>query len=95
MRDANRQGFLNRVEDIRHAEKDVDRLLDAARLKRIESGKQAVPISLKICAILAIVAIMITIFLLAGEKERFPIFMMGSIFGIGGICLILFAGHGE
>lgn len=36
----NRQGFLNRVEDIRTAERDVDKLLDAARLKRIENGAQ-------------------------------------------------------
>jgi len=41
-RNPNRAGFLNRVEDIRHMETDVDKLLADARLQRIESGKRPI-----------------------------------------------------
>lgn len=34
----NREGYLAHVEDMKHMENDVDKLLDAARLKRIERG---------------------------------------------------------
>lgn len=52
----NRQGFYNRCDEIRTAEKDVDALLQAARLKRNESSRE--PLSakdiIKICIIFAI-----------------------------------------
>ena len=38
----NMQGFINRVEDIREAENDVDEVLKAARLKRVEDGRKPV-----------------------------------------------------
>lgn len=90
----NRAGFLNRVEDIRHAEKDVDRLLDAARLQRIESGKRPISPALRIAAMLAIVAVMCVVFVLIRDSDGAEIiYLFMGIIGIGAICTVLFAGH--
>lgn len=91
----NRAGFLNRVEDIRHAEKDVDRLLDAARLQRIESGKRPISPALRIAAMLAIVAVMCVVFVLVSKDDFAPmIYLFVGGGGIGAICACLFAGQG-
>lgn len=93
-RNPNRQGFMNRVEDIRTAENDVDKVLQAARLKRIESGKGAISagkVALVIAAIVcltAIVCIAVYMDLSRGTKNTgFISFLVGG----GGIIGIVVA----
>ena len=94
----NRQGFLNRVEDIRHAEADVDKLLDAARLKRIESGNRRISPLLRVYAMLLIAAVIGFVLWIdfasqAGTEGFLSLFTV--LPGIGVICAALFCGHGE
>ena len=90
-----RQGFLNRVEDIKHMESDVDKLLEAARLQRIESGrKPSVTPIMRIFAMLCIVAVMCVIFALIHDKKGAEfIYLLVGVGGIGAICAALFLGH--
>lgn len=95
-RNPNRAGFMAHVDTIRNAEHDVDRLLAAARLQRIESGKRPISPGLRIAAMFAIVAVMCTAFVLIRDcKGAEIIYLFMGVGGIGAICAALFAGHGE
>ena len=79
----NRTGFLNRVEDMRQVENDVDKVLQAARLKRIESTRE--PLSardiIKICAILAAALVFCTVLVLGWLSGNF----VSALLGVGGM----------
>jgi hypothetical protein len=96
-RNPNRQGFLNHVDTIRNAESDVDKLLDAARLQRIESGKRPVSTMLRIMAIIAIIAIvgLVAYIDMTASARPGAMTMLIGMGGIGAICAALFCGHGE
>ena len=89
----NRQGFINRVEDIREAENDVDEVLKAARLKRVESDRKPVN-PLALVGIIGATLILCTALVLGYLSGNFIPALMGvGIVGVfGSILAIGFTG---
>jgi len=87
-RSPNRAGFHNRCDEIKTAEKDVDALLRAARLKRHESSRE--PLSaqdiIKICTIFAIAFILCAVLFIGYLSGHFvpALLGMGFLILIGG-----------
>ena len=81
----NRAGFLAHVDTIRNAENDVDKVLSAARLQRIESGRKPVSPA-TIAVIIAIALIMCTALVLGYLSGHFipTLGIVGFITFIGG-----------
>ena len=89
--DTTRQSYLEHVKTIESMESDVDKLLSAARLSRVESGKNQINTTLRIAAMLAISAVLCVIFILMGDSKsaEFVYMILGSG-GIVAICGALF-----
>lgn len=85
-RNPDRQGFLNHVETIKNAERDVDKLLDAARLERHESKREPLKASdiIKICAIFAVAVVLCTALVIGYMSGHF----IPALIGIGFVALV-------
>jgi len=91
----NREGFLAHVEDISRMESDVDKLLEAARLQRIESGKRRISPAMRIAAMAMIAAIVgAVMYFDFTMSDRPGMSMFIGMIGLAGIAAALFAGNG-
>lgn len=85
-RNPNRQGFLNTVDTIKNAENDVDKVLQAARLKRHESSREPLKPSdiIKLCAIFATALVFCIVLVIGYLSGHF----VPALLGVGAISFI-------